>query len=83
MVVAASLGTESVQGAALSLESVDDIERGDRLALCVLGVLDRMREKGWWCQKDRKQHSIGRILTVTESRMTLSRKSLRHPRVSS
>jgi hypothetical protein len=34
------LATETVQGAALALEGVDDIERGDRLALGVLGVGD-------------------------------------------
>lgn len=35
-----SLSTETVQGAALSLESVDDIEGGDGLSLGVLGVGD-------------------------------------------
>ena len=34
------LTTETVQGAALSLEGVDDIERCDGLALGVLGVGD-------------------------------------------
>jgi hypothetical protein len=34
------LATETVQGAALALEGVDDVERGDRLALGVLGVGD-------------------------------------------
>jgi hypothetical protein len=34
------LTTEAVQGAALALESVDDIEGGDGLALGVLGVGD-------------------------------------------
>lgn len=34
------LTTETVQGAALSLESVDDVKRGDGLALGVLGVGD-------------------------------------------
>jgi hypothetical protein len=32
------LTTETVQGAALSLQSVDDVKRGDGLALGVLGV---------------------------------------------
>jgi hypothetical protein len=32
------LTTETVQGTALALEGVDDIEGGDRLALGVLGV---------------------------------------------
>jgi hypothetical protein len=32
------LTTETVQGAALSLQSVDDVERGNGLALSVLGV---------------------------------------------
>ena len=35
-----SLSTETVQRAALSLESVDDIEGGDGLPLGVLGVGD-------------------------------------------
>jgi len=34
------LTTETVQSAALSLESVDDVEGGDGLALGVLGVGD-------------------------------------------
>ena len=34
------LATETVKGAALTLEGVDDIEGGDSLALCVLGVGD-------------------------------------------
>jgi hypothetical protein len=34
------LTTETVQGAALALQGVDDIERCDRLALGVLGVGD-------------------------------------------
>jgi hypothetical protein len=37
---ASSLATETVEGAALSLESVDNVEGGDRLALGVLGVRD-------------------------------------------
>ena len=37
---ARSLSTETVQSAALSLESVDDIEGGDGLSLGVLGVGD-------------------------------------------
>lgn len=35
-----SLTTESVQSATLSLEGVDNIERGDSLALSMLGVSD-------------------------------------------
>ena len=34
------LTTETVEGAALTLESVDDVEGGDGLALGVLGVGD-------------------------------------------
>lgn len=34
------LTTETVQGAALALEGVDDVQRGDGLALGVLGVGD-------------------------------------------
>jgi hypothetical protein len=34
------LTTETIEGTALALESIDDIERGDRLALGVFGVGD-------------------------------------------
>jgi hypothetical protein len=34
------LSTEAVEGAALALEGVDDVEGGDGLALGVLGVRD-------------------------------------------
>jgi hypothetical protein len=34
------LATETVQGATLSLQCIDDVERGDGLALGVLGVGD-------------------------------------------
>lgn len=37
---AKSLSTETVQGAALSLESIDNIERSDGLSLGVFGVGD-------------------------------------------
>lgn len=37
-----ALTTETVQSATLSLESVHNIERGDRLALGVLCVCDRV-----------------------------------------
>ncbi len=44
------LATEAVEGAALSLESVDDVERRDGLALGVLcvgdGVTDDTLEEG-------------------------------------
>lgn len=44
------LTTETVQGTALSLQSVDDVERGNRLALGVLsvgdGVTDDTLEEG-------------------------------------
>jgi hypothetical protein len=35
-----NLSTETVECAALSLQSIDNVERGDRLALGVLGVCD-------------------------------------------
>ena len=40
MACAAALGTETVEGTAGALECVDDVEGGDGLALCVLGVGD-------------------------------------------
>ena len=38
------LATEAVKGTALALESVDNIERGDSLALGVLGVGDSITD---------------------------------------
>lgn len=38
------LTTETVQGAALSLQGVDDVQRGDSLALGVLGVGDSVTD---------------------------------------
>ena len=38
------LSTETVEGSALPLESVDDIERGDGLSLGVLSVGDRVSD---------------------------------------
>lgn len=39
-----SLGTETVKGAALALESVDNVERGNGLALGVLSVGNRVTD---------------------------------------
>jgi hypothetical protein len=39
-----TLGAEAVEGAALALEGVDDVEGGNRLALRVLGVSDRVAD---------------------------------------
>lgn len=41
---ATRLGAETVEGAALALEGVDDVERGDGLALGVLSVGDRVTD---------------------------------------
>ena len=41
---AQSLTTETIEGAALALEGVDNIERGDSLALGVLRVGDRVTD---------------------------------------
>jgi hypothetical protein len=38
------LSTETVEGSALSLQGVNDIERGDSLSLGVLGVGDRVSD---------------------------------------
>ena len=43
---ASSLTTETIQSTALALESVDDIERGDGLALGVLAFVSRDRISG-------------------------------------
>lgn len=41
------LGTETVEGSSLSLEGVDDVERGDGLSLRVLGVGDGVSDDVW------------------------------------
>lgn len=41
-----SLATETVEGTALALESVDNVERGDGLTLSVLGVGDGVTDDG-------------------------------------
>ena len=61
-----SLTTESVEGSALSLQSVDDVHGGDSLALCVLGVGDGIADDV--LQED-LQHTAG--LLVDESGDTL------------
>jgi hypothetical protein len=38
------LSTETVEGAARALESIDDVERGHGLALGVLSVCDRVTD---------------------------------------
>ena len=43
----ASLSTESVKGATLSLQGVDDIQAGDGLSLGVLGVGDSIADNGF------------------------------------
>lgn len=39
-----NLTTETVEGAALSLQSIDNVEGGDRLALGVLSVRDSISD---------------------------------------
>ncbi len=60
------LGTETVEGAALALESVDNVERGDGLALGVLSVGDRVAD-------DRLEEELEDTtgLVVDETRDTL------------
>jgi hypothetical protein len=64
--VAARLGAETVEGAALALESVDDVERGDGLALGVLSVGDRVADN---VLKEGLEDGAG--LLVDEARNTL------------
>ena len=61
-----SLTTESVEGAALTLESVDNIERGNSLSLGVLGVGDRVANHRL---EERLEDSTG--LLVDQARDTL------------
>lgn len=67
-----SLGTETVEGAALALESVDNVERGDGLALGVLSVGDRVAD-------DRLQEELEDTagLVVDQTRDTLDTTSTR------
>ena len=75
------LATESVEGAALALEGVDDVERGDGLALGVLGVGDGVAddalEEGLedaagllvdHCKQDMSDHTLGRGYGRVETR---------------
>ena len=61
-----SLTSESVQGASLPLESIDDIHGGDGLPLCVFGVGDGIPDD---VLKENFENSTG--LFVDESRDTL------------
>ena len=62
----AGLLSETVQGLAGTLEGVDDVERGDRLALGVLGVGDRVADN---VLEEHLQHAAS--LLVDEARDTL------------
>jgi hypothetical protein len=44
------LRAETVESAARALEGIDDVERGDSLALGVLGVCDRVTDDLQTCQ---------------------------------
>ena len=65
--VVRSLGTETVERAALALESVDDVERRDRLALGVLRVRDRVADHAF---KEELEHTTS--LVVDQTRDTLN-----------
>lgn len=85
------LATKAVQGAALSLQCVYDVERGNGLALFLVskhGGKKRRFRKPLRVQCTRNVSMFANLktnrqLTVTASRMTLSRKDFRTPRVSS
>ena len=53
------LTTETVKGAALTLESVDDVEGGDGLTLGVLGVGDSVTDDGL---KEGLEHTAGLLV---------------------
>merc|ERR1711977_168202 len=65
--VVRSLGTETVERAALALESVDDVERRDRLALGVLRVRDRVADHAF---KEELEYTTS--LVVDQTRDTLN-----------
>lgn len=50
------LSTESIKGAALSLQRVNDIKRGDGLALRMLGISDCVADDGF---KERFEDDAG------------------------
>lgn len=66
------LGTETVQGAALALECVNNVERGDGLALGVLSVGDRVTNHRL---EEELQNTTG--LVVDKTRDTLDTTSTR------
>ena len=71
-----ALATEAVEGSALTLESVDDVEGGDSLALGMFGVGDSVT--------DDPAGIFSSCLKGQEGGMSYdSRKDLRTPRVSS
>lgn len=53
------LTAETVEGTALALERVDDIQRGDGLALSVLGVGDGVTDDGL---KEGLEHTAGLLV---------------------
>jgi hypothetical protein len=61
------LGTETVEGSALSLESIDNIERSDSLALGVLSIGDRVTNDRL---KEKLENTTG--LVVDKTRDTLN-----------
>ena len=61
LVVADSSSAETVEGSALSLESVDDIESSDGLSLGVLSVDDRVADD---VLEERSEDSAGLLVDV-------------------
>ena len=72
------LGTESVEGLALALESVDHVERGDGLAARVLtvgdGILDDVAEEGLEVGAGLLIHEAGDALDATTASQTTDRR---------
>ena len=61
LVVADSSSAETVEGSALSLESVDDIESSDGLSLGVLSVDDRVTDD---VLEERSEDGAGLLVDV-------------------
>ena len=72
-----SLATEAIESSALALECIHNIEGGDGLAFCVLGVGDGVADNTGEWRVSLLETGEGRKKTY------LSRKDFRTPRVSS
>ena len=75
--IVSCLATEAIEGSALALESIHNVERCDGLAFCVLGVGDSVADNA-------VEVKVSLLTRKKDEKKTyLSRKDFRTPRVSS